>query len=289
MSKSLTLHAEDGIIASVEYDFESILKRHRFTYKKGLGQNFIFDADLLDFIARSGDAKDKVVVEVGAGAGTLTQALARYAKHVYAFEIDEAAIAILKETTANFNNCTICTDDVLKVGTSALDKQIGEPYVVVANLPYYITTPLLFAFLQSPLATTITVMVQKEVAERVCATSGSDFSVLSASVQSLCTARIVKVVTRDCFTPPPDVDSALLRLDRLTGRVYDERLHAYFKSVFLAKRKTVANNVSSFYKLPKSAVESTLLSLGMRADARAESLGVDGLVQLGNALNLIGR
>ena len=161
-------------------DYEIALDKHRFKYKKALGQNFIFDDDLLDGIAESGGADGETVVEIGAGAGTLTRAIARRAKNVCAFEIDETLFPVLDDVLGGLDNVRLFSNDVTELGIETVDMLIGEPYRVIANLPYYITTPLIMLFLQSTECKSITCLVQKEVAERICATDGGDFGALSA-------------------------------------------------------------------------------------------------------------
>lgn len=264
-------------------DYESVLIKHRFKYKKSLGQNFIFDDELLDEIAEAGGADGATVVEIGAGAGTLSRAIAKRAKKLHAFEIDAELFPVLAETLDGFDNVQLMSNDVTELGIETVDMLIGEPYSVIANLPYYITTPLIFMFLKSELCGSITCLVQKEVAERVCARSGGDFGVLSASVQAVAEPRIVRVVKSWAFDPQPDVDSALLRLDRIEGTAYSDALHGFLKDCFAQKRKTLVNNLTSV-GIDKSAVTDALDKLGFAPTARAEELGATKLRELGTAL-----
>lgn len=267
-------------------DYESILIKHKFKYKKALGQNFIFDDDILDEIAREGGADGKTVVEIGAGAGTLTRAIAKRAKRVCSFEIDEALFPVLEETLSGFDNVQLFSNDVTAIGIETVDMLIGEPYIVIANLPYYITTPLIFLFLKSELCTGITCLVQKEVADRICAKSGGDFGALSAEVQATYEPRLVRVIKSWEFYPQPEVDSALIRLDRKEDAIYPEGLDGFIKLCFAQKRKTLVNNLASS-GIHKTDVENALKGLGYSATVRAEELGADGLVKLGTALKLI--
>lgn len=264
-------------------DFESVLIKHKFKYKKALGQNFIFDGELLDEIAASGGADGECVVEIGAGAGSLSCAIARRARRLCSFEIDETLFPVLEETLAEFDNVQLFSNDVTELGIETVDMLIGEPYRVIANLPYYITTPLLFLFLRSSLCKSVTCLVQKEVAERVCAADGSDFGALSASVQAVAEPKLIRIVKSWEFYPQPDVDSALLRLDKTDGAVYSDELYAFLKLCFTAKRKTLMNNLTSG-GIDKQAAADALKQLGHAENVRAEQLGARGLMKLGALL-----
>ncbi len=267
-------------------DYESILIKHRFKFKKSLGQNFIYDEDLLDEIAVSGGADGQTVVEIGAGCGSLSRAIAKRAKKLCAFEIDETLFPILNETLAEFDNVKLFSNNVLELETDTVDMLIGEPYIVIANLPYYITTPLIFFFLKSELCGSVTCLVQKEVAERICAESGGDFGALSASVQAVAAPKIVRTVKSWEFDPQPEVDSSLIRLDRIRGAALTDALDKFFKLCFTQKRKTLVNNlVASGFS--KTNVCAALEELGFAATARAEELGAVGLKRLGERLGRV--
>lgn len=267
-------------------DYESVLLKHKFKYKKAFGQNFIFDDDLLDEIAREGGADNATVVEIGAGAGSLTRALASRAKRVCSFEIDETLFPILDETLKGFDNVQLFSNDVNEIGIDTVDMLVGEPYIVIANLPYYITTPLIFLFLASGECGSITCLVQKEVAERVCAESGGDFGALSACVQSVGTPRIVRNVKSWEFYPQPEVDSALIRIDRKADAVYSEALYSFIKLCFIQKRKTLVNNLTSA-GINKNDVIAALNELGFTPTARAEELGAANIRKLGVLLKKV--
>lgn len=264
-------------------DYESVLIKHKFKYKKSLGQNFIFDDDLLDEIAVSGGADGATVVEVGAGSGSLSRAIAKRCKRLCAFEIDETLFPVLHETLGEFDNVQLFSNNVLEIGADTVDMLVGEPYSVIANLPYYITTPLIFLFLRSELCRSVTCLVQKEVAERICAESGGDFGALSASVQAVASVRMIRPVKSWEFYPQPEVDSALIRLDRREGAVFSDELDAFIKLCFTAKRKTLVNNLTGG-GIDKQSVLSALDKLGFAPTARAEELGAEKLAALGAAL-----
>lgn len=264
-------------------DIEQILTKHKFKYKKAFGQNFIFDDDLLDEIAEAGGADGKCVVEIGAGAGSLSRAIAKRAQSLCAFEIDETLFPILDETLGEFENVRLFSNNVLELGIETVDMLIGEPYIVIANLPYYITTPLIFLFLKSAMCGSITCLVQKEVADRICATSGSDFGALSASVQAVAVPHKIRDIKSWDFTPMPEVDSTLIRLDRIEDAALSDELDAFIKKCFAQKRKTLVNNLTTA-GINKQDVIDALVKLGFAANSRAEELGAVNIRLLGEAL-----
>ena len=270
-------------------DILSTLKKHGFSFSKKYGQNFITDTNLLDAIADDASVtSEDTVLEIGAGAGTLTGALAKKAKRVIAFEIDRSLESVLDETLAPYDNVEVIMDDVTKWTDEEIDDLVGGEYKVVANLPYYITTPLLFMFLERKRRpTSITVMVQKEVAERICATEKKgDYGALSVSVALRADAQITRVVKRDMFTPPPNVDSAVVRIDMLGGiAVKDEKiLFTLVKKAFAMKRKTLVNNLSAGYGMSKADAETLITSIGLKPTARAEELSKEQFITLADAL-----
>lgn len=260
-------------------DLESVLIKHRFRYKKALGQNFIFDDVLLDEIAASGGADGECVVEIGAGAGSLSRAIAKRAAKLCAFEIDETLFPVLNETLGEFDNVRLFSNNVLELGAETVDMLIGEKYRVIANLPYYVTTPMIFLFLRSELCKSVTCLVQNEVADRICATSGGDFGALSASVQAVATPKKLRVVKSWDFYPQPEVDSALIRLDKTDGATLTAELDTFFKRCFAQKRKTLVNNLTGF-GINKQDVIVSLDALGFAQNARAEELGAKGMLAL---------
>lgn len=264
-------------------DFESILIKHKFKYKKAFGQNFIFDEDILDEIAAAGGADDACVVEIGAGAGSLSRAIAKRARRLCAFEIDETLFPILAETLDGLDNVQLFSNNVLEIGIETVDMLVGEEYKVIANLPYYITTPLIFLFLKSTECKSITCLVQKEVADRICAEGGSDFGALSASVQAVATPTRVRDIKSWDFYPQPEVDSTLIRLDRIDGAALSDALDAFIKTCFAQKRKTLVNNLCAA-GMDKIAVTDALKALGFAATARAEELGAVGIKKLAELL-----
>ncbi|MBQ8882200.1 MAG: ribosomal RNA small subunit methyltransferase A [Clostridia bacterium] len=271
-------------------DILALLKKYGFSFSKKFGQNFITDYNLLCAIAEDAEVtSDDTVLEIGAGAGTLTRALGERAGRVFAFEIDRSLEGVLDETVGALDSVEVIMDDIQKWTDSELDALVGSNYKVVANLPYYITTPLLFMFLErkNP-PKSITVMVQKEVAERICATEKKgDYGALSVSVALRANAKITRIVKRDMFTPPPNVDSAVVRIDMKQAVDFtDEKaLFTLVKRAFAMKRKTLVNNLSAGYGKPKSEIESILTRLGFSPTIRAEQLAPNQFIELANELN----
>lgn len=265
-------------------DILGILKKHGFTFSKKFGQNFLTDEQLLCDIVRLADVTEKdTVVEVGTGAGTLTRAISAAAGRVLSFEIDRALEPVLSETLAGRNNVELIMDDVTKWTDEELDAAIGTDYKVVANLPYYITTPLLLLFLtRKNKPRSITVMVQEEMAERICATEKKgDYGALSVGVALHGKAQIIKRVPRSEFTPPPNVDSAVVRIDLFDKPIAEnKKLDMLIMRAFAMKRKTLVNNLSSGYSVDKQTVKDWLKRLNKSETARAEELSPDEFVKL---------
>lgn len=272
-------------------DVLSTLKKEGFVFSKKYGQNFITDERLLGSIVDdAGITSADTVVEIGAGAGTLTAAIAKKAKRVIAFEIDRSLEPVLGATLKGYDNVEVIFDDVTKWQEAEFDALTDGKYKVVANLPYYITTPLLFMLLdRKKPPVSLTVMVQKEVAERICATEKKgDYGALSVSVGVRTDAVITKVVGREMFTPPPNVDSAVVRVDMRgeTGALDDKTLFSLIRVAFAMKRKTLVNNLSAGYGMSKDEACRLLTSVGVDVRARAEELSCRKFVELADALYL---
>ncbi len=270
-------------------DVLKTLKSEGFVFSKKYGQNFITDETLLSsIVSDAGVTETDTVVEIGAGAGTLTRAIADKAKHVIAFEIDRSLEPILNSTLSGYDNVEVIYDDVTKWTESEFDALVDGEYKVVANLPYYITTPLLFMLLdRKKPPVSLTVMVQKEVAERICATEKKgDYGALSVSVGARAKATITRVVGREMFTPPPNVDSAVVRIDvhGNTGADDDKTLYSLIRVAFAMKRKTLSNNLAAGYGITKQEAEKMLTSAGFDPRVRAEELSVQKFVELSNKI-----
>ena len=270
-------------------DLKSILTRHGFHFKKQFGQNFISDTNLLEsIVTASGIDENTTVVEIGCGAGTLTRALAEKAKKVYAYDVDTALQPVLAETLAGLDNVEVIFRDFTKVNLPQLDEEIGE-FTVVANLPYYITTPLITKLLEeSEKVQGISIMVQEEVAERFCAKENTaEYGSITAAIALKGEAKIVKRVSRNLFYPRPNVDSAVVKITFNRGRVAVKSEKAYRQTVkcaFLNRRKTLENNLVNFFKLTREQSKAVLSTAGIDEKARGETLSPQRLAVLADAL-----
>jgi len=267
-------------LSDIHY-IKELLSRHDFRFSKSLGQNFITDPELCPRIAREGGAEKGVsALEIGPGIGVLTAELAKRADRVVAVELDKALLPILSETLAEHDNVEIVCGDALELDLTALAREkFGDsPFVVCANLPYYITSPLLMRLLESRLpARSITVMVQKEAADRITAAPGTrECGAISAAVRYYSDAVKLFGVPRSSFVPQPGVDSAVMRLTVLgepSVSVRDEKLFfRVIKAAFGQRRKTLANSLSSGLSLPKAECARAIEASGLGPNARAEEL-----------------
>ena len=270
-------------------ELRNVLEKHGFKFKKQFGQNFISDTNLLQsIVAASGITKDTTVVEIGCGAGTLTRALAETAKQVYAFDIDTQLQPVLAETLAGLDNVEVIFRDFAKVNLKEFEKEIDE-YVVVANLPYYITTPLVTKFLEeSDKVQGLSIMVQEEVAERFCAKENTaEYGSITAAIALKGSAKIVKRVPRTLFYPRPNVDSAVVKIDFDRGRVEVKSEKAYRQTVkcaFLNRRKTLENNLVNFFSLSREQAKKVLVDADVDEKARGETLSPTRLAKLADIL-----
>ena len=275
-------------------NIKGILRRHGFTFSKALGQNFIINPEVCPRIAEEGGAgADIGVLEIGAGIGVLTSELASRAKKVVVIELDSRLLPVLNETLSEFSNIKIINDDVLKVDLAALiAKEFdGMEVVVCANLPYYITSPILMGLLEARLPiSAITVMVQKEAAQRICAKEGSrNTGAISFAVRYYSQPRVLFEVSRDSFLPSPNVDSSVIRLDiRKEPAVQTPNEAQLFKIIrgsFTQRRKTVANSLSSSLGIEKPAVIKALTAAGVEAASRPETLTLEQFCAIARQLN----
>ncbi len=275
---------------------KEILARHGFSFSKGLGQNFIINPDICPKIAENGNAQEGYgIIEIGTGIGVLTAELAKRADKVCAVEIDSRLLPILDETLAEYDNIKIFNEDVMKCD---LHKLIREEFhglraAVCANLPYYITSPVIMLLLESRLPVdSITVMVQKEAAQRLCAKVGSrESGAITVAVNYYGTVRQVFGVSRGSFIPSPNVDSAVIRIDPNPEPRLDEESEKFFfrivKSGFSQRRKTAANALSSLAGIPKENVYTALEELGLPQSARLEQLDLEQLIAFSQRLKTL--
>ena len=275
-----------------------ILNKYKFVFQKRYGQNFLIDEHVLGKIIRSaGITEEDFVIEIGPGIGTLTQYLAASAREVAAIEIDDALIPILEDTLSGYDNVTVIHDDVLKVDLTRLaeEKNGGRPVKVVANLPYYITTPIIMGLFENhvPLDS-ITIMVQKEVADRMKTGPGSkDYGALSLAVQYYARPELVANVPPNCFMPRPRVGSAVIRLTRHEKppvEVQDEKLmFGIIRASFNQRRKTLVNGLGNAPELqpPSGKTAAVLEEMGLSPSVRGEALDLAGFAELSNRLKKI--
>ncbi|MBQ3573887.1 MAG: 16S rRNA (adenine(1518)-N(6)/adenine(1519)-N(6))-dimethyltransferase RsmA [Clostridia bacterium] len=276
-------------------ELKALLGRHGFSFSKSLGQNFLIDENVLNKILSAEDlGTDDCVLEIGPGAGTLTRRLAQTGAKCVAVEIDKALLPILAETTAEFENFKLICNDILKVDLKKLaEEEFGnKPFHVIANLPYYITTPIVMRLLEEHLPVlSMTLMVQKEVADRMCAhCGGKEYGALSVAVGYYSTASVICKAEPHCFIPQPKVASSVvhLKVGKVpTVEVADEKLFfSIVKSAFGQRRKTLVNALSKspYIKMDKEGVISALEEIGLSADIRGEKLSIEKFAELSNVL-----
>lgn len=291
---------QDKMIANPKNTI-AVLNKYNFVFQKRFGQNFLIDQHVLDKIITAADiTKGDTVLEIGPGIGSMTQYLCENARQVIAVEIDKVLIPILNDTLSDYDNLTIINDDILKVDINALVNEYnnGKPIKVVANLPYYITTPIIMGLFESGVnVESITVMVQKEVAQRMQASPGSkSYGALSLAVQYYASPYIVANVPPNCFMPRPNVGSAVIRLTRLSScpvEVNDEKLmFSLIRAAFNQRRKTLVNAISNCSEpsitnrnIKKEDVIRSLNNLSWSETIRGEALTLKEFAILTNELN----
>lgn len=269
---------------------KDIIRGVDFHFNKALGQNFITDSNLLDaIVADSGINGDDTVVEIGTGAGTLTRAIAKVAKKVYSFEVDRNLQPVLALSLQGVDNAEVIFRDVLKMKDDELKSVVGDSFKVVANLPYYITTPLAMRFIESTLdVKSVTIMVQKEVALRfVAKPNTADYSAITLAIEMAGNAQITRNVSRNMFFPSPNVDSAVVRIDIDRTKLSGENaplLHKLVRSSFAMRRKTLANNLSVAFQIDKAQASAIIEEAGFSPMVRGEALSLDDYKKLTKTL-----
>ena len=270
-----------------------LVKRHGFKFTKSLGQNFLIDDNIVDkIVAGAGIGPSDKIIEVGPGIGTLTREMASRAGALMAVEIDKNLIPILTDTLGDYENVKIVNEDIIKADIRGLiDENLsGGPVKLVANLPYYITTPIIMRFLEEDInVADIVVMVQKEVAERMNAQpGGKDFGALSVAVQFYCDTEIVAKVPRHLFVPQPNVDSIVIALRVRPERKYrvdsEDLFFKVVKAAFGQRRKTLLNSIASMGNLSKDMVKEALEEAGIDPKRRGETLSLDEFANLSNVI-----
>lgn len=273
---------------------KEIINKYSFAFQKKFGQNFLIDSNVLESIIRGAEiTKDDFVLEIGPGIGTMTQYLCEAARQVVAVEIDKMLIPILEDTLSEYDNVEVINQDVLKVDIKSLaeEKNNGKPIKVVANLPYYITTPIIMGLFESGVPIdSITIMVQKEVADRMQTGPGSkDYGALSLAVQYYATAKVILNVSATCFMPRPNVDSAVIKLTRHkepTVNVVDEKLmFKIIRASFNQRRKTLVNGLKNSPELSfsKEQIVKAIEKIGKPETIRGEALTLEEFAELANA------
>ena len=273
---------------------KEIINKYSFAFQKKFGQNFLIDSNVLESIIRGAEiTKDDFVLEIGPGIGTMTPYLCEAARQVVAVEIDKMLIPILEDTLSEYDNVEVINQDVLKVDIKSLaeEKNNGKPIKVVANLPYYITTPIIMGLFESGVPIdSITIMVQKEVADRMQTGPGSkDYGALSLAVQFYATAKVILNVSATCFMPRPNVDSAVIKLTRHkepTVNVADEKLmFKIIRASFNQRRKTLVNGLKNSPELSfsKEQIVKAIEKIGKPETIRGEALTLEEFAELANA------
>ncbi|WP_455539816.1 16S rRNA (adenine(1518)-N(6)/adenine(1519)-N(6))-dimethyltransferase RsmA [Terrisporobacter sp.] len=275
---------------------KEVVQKHNFKFSKSLGQNFLIDTNVIDRILEGARVKEgDYVIEVGPGIGTLTKEMGRKAEKVVAIEIDKTLIPILEETLSDFPNIEVVNQDILKVDVQELvkEKLNGGPVKLVANLPYYITTPIVMKFLEEDIPVTdIVVMVQKEVADRMNAKPNTkDYGALSVAVQYYCDTEIVAKAPRHMFMPQPNVDSTVIGLHIREEKKYNvDNEDIFFKTVkasFGQRRKTLLNSLGGLGFLNKDQIREALQEANIDEKRRGETLSIEEFSLLSNAVNRI--
>ena len=276
-------------------ELKKILNEAGFGFSKSLGQNFLADERILNLIADDAlITPEQTVLEIGTGAGTLTRVLARRAKKVVSVEIDSSLLPVHQKTLDGFDNVKVINADFLQLDIKKLFKEeLEENFAVCANLPYYITTPIIMAFIENKLPfKSITVLVQKEVAQRMAAKANTaEYGSLSCAVQYFARTTLCSRVPPSCFYPAPKVSSQVIRLERLEKPAADVDNEQLFlkliRAAFAMRRKTLANNLIQAFSLKREQAEGVIEACGIKKDIRGEALDIKQLALITNQLNKI--
>ena len=274
----------------MEKPLKSLLNQHGLTLKKAYGQNFLTDVVLLDQIVENAGVTDNdVVLEIGCGAGALTKALAKKAKKVIGYEIDQRLKPVLAETLSMFKNVEIVFGDIMKQKLADVENKLGGEYIMVANLPYYITTPIIMQFIENAKnIKAMVIMVQEEVAYRLAAKeSTSDYGAITVAINLRGSAEVIMRVPREKFTPAPNVDSAVVKIviekDKFNG-VNLSAVRDVVRCGFSNRRKMLVNNLMNTYKISRAEAETALINTGVETTVRGENLTAQEYVALSENL-----
>lgn len=270
----------------MEKTLKSILNKHGFVFKKAYGQNFLTDSTLLnDIVKKAGVTEKDTVLEIGCGAGALTRVLCDNALRVIGYEIDNKLKPVLEETLSDKTNVKIFFRDVMKENLSEVEQKLGDEYMLVANLPYYITTPIIMNFLENAKKLkSMAIMVQKEVAERLSAKPGdSEYGAITVGINLRGSAKIVADVPREMFTPVPGVDSAVVKIEIERNKFLDvdlKKVRDAVRIAFSSRRKMLVNNFMNGYKLTRAKVEEIFIKTGIPLTVRGEDLSAEDYVNI---------
>ena len=269
---------------------KSILIKHNLTLKKAFGQNFLTDTALLDqIVEKAGVKKDDIVLEIGCGAGALTSALAKKAKKVIGYEIDTRLKPVLNDVLSDYNNVEIVFNDVMKVSLDEIEKKLGGEYILVANLPYYITTPIIMRFIENAQNIKgMVIMVQEEVAYRLASkNSSSDYGAITVGINLRGSAEVILKVGREKFTPVPNVDSAIVKIDiekdKFKGVDFNN-VRNVVRCAFSSRRKMLVNNLMNTYKFSRAKAEEILTEANLDLTVRGENLSAQDFVNLSEVI-----
>ncbi len=269
---------------------KSILIKHNLTLKKAFGQNFLTDTALLDqIVEKAGVKNDDIVLEIGCGAGALTSALAKKAKKVIGYEIDTRLKPVLNEVLSDYNNVEIVFNDVMKVSLDEIEKKLGGEYILVANLPYYITTPIIMRFIENAQNIKgMVIMVQEEVAYRLASkNSSSDYGAITVGINLRGSAEVILKVGREKFTPVPNVDSAIVKIDiekdKFKGVDFNN-VRNVVRCAFSSRRKMLVNNLMNTYKFSRAKAEEVLTEANLGLTVRGENLSAQDFVNLSEVI-----
>ncbi len=278
----------------MEKNLRSILARHGFTFKKAFGQNFLTDTSLLsEIVEKAGVTESDTVLEIGPGAGALTSELAKRAKKVVAYEIDQKLKPVLEDMLEGSSNVEIVFKDVMKESIVDLENNLKDKYILVANLPYYITTPIVMRFIEEAKnVKAMVIMVQEEVAYRFSAKeSTADYGAITVGINLKGHAEIVLKVGREKFTPAPNVDSAVVKItidDKKYSSIDKLAVRSVVRTAFSSRRKMLANNLINTYKISRETAEKALNGANISLTSRGENLSVDDFIRLTENLSSIG-
>ncbi|MBE7082021.1 MAG: ribosomal RNA small subunit methyltransferase A [Clostridiales bacterium] len=269
---------------------KSILIKHNFSLKKAFGQNFLTDTELLDqIVEKAGVSSNDTVLEIGCGAGALTSALAKRAKRVVGYEIDTRLKPVLNDVLCDYNNVEIVFNDIMKVSLDEIEKKLGGEYILVANLPYYITTPIIMRFIENAQNIKgMVIMVQEEVAYRLASkNSSSDYGAITVGINLRGSAEVVLKVGREKFTPIPNVDSAIVKItiekDKFKGVDFNN-VRNVVRCAFSSRRKMLVNNLMNTYKFSRAKAEEILTKANLDLTVRGENLSAQDFVLLSEVI-----